>query len=232
MKIKRQSFLIIALAFLLHSVSIISPNANALDNATTSSRFVKSGESQNGTVSKGDITVRQGQKILEGDNSPYCSLTVLNNHVAYTALHCSANNWNVGSAIYDTAGKRIGAVASIANDLDVVKITLDPSIKVSGSWVKRSYSTLKPGAPLQVVGSDKKFKTSYFTGNPLHNWLKAESVAATMYPDNASIGSSGGAVVDQKGYVVGVNVGFLRKNESSPRVGTFIPFSVIDSYLE
>lgn len=179
--------------------------------------------------------LQQGQYIRAGGNLAYCSLTVTEGNIGYTAWHCSGGEWTVGSLISDKNGRPIGRISAMRPGFDVVKIKLNPKLTLDGVYPKRDYNSLTPGEPIYVRGLGRSYPAGQFTGAPLVKWLDYEGVAAQVTPSTVEEGTSGGAALDAHNNLVGVNVGevydILPSGEFVNYRETFIPWNVIDSYL-
>lgn len=179
--------------------------------------------------------LQQGQYIRAGGNLAYCSLTITQGNIGYTAGHCSGGEWHVGTIIQSKEGRAIGRITAMKPGFDVIKIKLNPSLTVDGTYPKRAFDTLVPGESLYVRGLARTYPAAQFVDAPLIDWLEYKNVAAMMAPLTTEEGTSGGATLDMNDNVVGVNVGTVYEiaadGTQNNYKGTFIPWHIVDSVL-
>ena len=140
-----------------------------------------------------------------------CSITIVDDATAYTAAHCGAGEWTIGSPVESVDGTVIGTVAALPGDsgVDAVKISLADDVDVVGEWSVRETATVEPGETVYTHGS------SVPLGEP--NSISAPEpfdigeVCGDVYTDQVVLddattrrGDSGGAVYDAEQRVVGV----------------------------
>ena len=69
-------------------------------------------------------TLTQGSAITAPAGA--CSLTIVDDATAYTAAHCGAGQWQIGSTVRDVDGTAIGTVSALPGDsgVDAVRVAL------------------------------------------------------------------------------------------------------------
>ena len=143
--------------------------------------------------------------------SGQCSLTLVNDTTAYTAEHCGAGTWEVGSPVHTAEGERIGAVSATdgPQGVDAVQIALDEGVEVIGEWGTRAASQVASEETLYTHGSSVPMgaENSMADGTTFN----ISQVCDDVYTDQAALdaatthaGDSGGAVYDAQQRVVGV----------------------------
>lgn len=140
-----------------------------------------------------------------------CSITVVSDTTAYTAEHCGAGQWTVGSPIDAADGTEIGTVAALPGDsrVDAVKIALADDVDVVGDWSTRPAETVQPGETVYTHGSSVPLGNANTVSDPTPYDIGA--TCGDAYSEQVSLdaattrpGDSGGAVYDAEQRVVGV----------------------------
>ncbi|MDY6055099.1 trypsin-like serine protease [Micrococcus sp.] len=140
-----------------------------------------------------------------------CSLTIVSDSTAYTAAHCGAGRWAVGSPVLSAEGVRVGTVAALPapGGVDVVRIALDQGVEVVGDWSTRPASSVAVGETVYTHGSSVPLGRP----NSISHTRAFDSAAVCRdsYDDQVALdvastypGDSGGAVYDAEQRVVGV----------------------------
>ncbi|MBC3186405.1 trypsin-like serine protease [Corynebacterium sp. zg-331] len=140
-----------------------------------------------------------------------CTLTVVDETTAYTALHCGFGNWRVGDTIrsLDT-GQPLGTITALGSDLaqplDAVQIALDPDVQVADEVARGDSAALRTGDIVQFQAPG-----NYAVGVITEDVPRYVSVGSNLYPSlliNSNVvtyaGNSGGPLMDEEGNVVAV----------------------------
>ncbi len=140
-----------------------------------------------------------------------CSLTVVSTTTAYTAEHCGAGVWKVGSPVFDAQGDLVGTVSGMSGEtgVDAVRIDLEPGVDVIGDWSIRSARDVSGSETLYTHGSSVPLGASNTLSHS--GTFDISEVCDDVYTDQVALdrattrpGDSGGAVYDAQQRVVGV----------------------------
>lgn len=140
-----------------------------------------------------------------------CSITIVDAATAYTAAHCGAGEWTIGSPVESADGTVIGTVAALPGDsgVDAVKIALADDVDVVGEWSVRETATVKPDETVYTHGSSVPLGEPNSISDP--ETFDIGETCGDVYTDQVVLddattrrGDSGGAVYDAEQRVVGV----------------------------
>ncbi|KQB83515.1 trypsin-like serine protease [Corynebacterium oculi] len=174
-------------------------------------------------------TIQQGAAI-HATEGYMCTLSIVDEHTAYTALHCGEGTWSVGDTIYSLhTGKALGTITGLGSDLslplDVVQIALNPDVQVTGHVGRGDSAALRNGDYAQFRSSD-----NYSTGIITEATPRRIILSDNKYPSiliNSNVvtyaGNSGGPLMDRDGNVVGVLAAGNQQDDS-----LFTPLHLIE----
>ena len=140
-----------------------------------------------------------------------CSITIVDDATAYTAAHCGAGEWTIGSPVESADGTVIGTVAALPGDsgVDAVKIALADDVDVVGDWSVRETATVEPDETVYTHGSSVPLGEPNSISEP--ETFDIGETCGDVYTDQVVLddattrrGDSGGAVYDAEQRVVGV----------------------------
>ncbi|TFI04514.1 hypothetical protein E4A47_02480 [Micrococcus flavus] len=140
-----------------------------------------------------------------------CSITIVDDATAYTAAHCGAGEWTIGSPVKSADGTVIGTVAALPGDsgVDAVKIALADDVDVVGEWSVRETATVEPGETVYTHGSSVPLGEPNSISEP--ETFDIGETCGDVYTDQVVLdeattrrGDSGGAVYDAEQRVVGI----------------------------
>ncbi|MFI7396722.1 trypsin-like serine protease [Micrococcus luteus] len=140
-----------------------------------------------------------------------CSLTIVDEATAYTAAHCGAGQWQIGSTVRDVDGAAIGTVSALPDDsgVDAVRVALADDVDVVGDWSTRPASSVGVGETVYTHGSSVPLGAPNTVSHT--QTFEAATVCDDEYADQVALdtasthaGDSGGAVYDAQQRVVGV----------------------------
>ena len=96
-------------------------------------------------------TLTQGSAITAPAGA--CSLTIVDEATAYTAAHCGAGQWQIGSTVRDVDGTAIGTVSALPGDsgVDAVRVALADDVDVVGDWSTRPASSVGVGETVYTL---------------------------------------------------------------------------------
>lgn len=154
-------------------------------------------------------TLTQGSAITAPAGA--CSLTIVDDATAYTAAHCGAGQWQIGSTVRDVDGTAIGTVSALPGDsgVDAVRVALADDVDVVGDWSTRPASSIGVGETVYTHGSSVPLGSPNTVSHT--QTFEAATVCDDAYADQVALdtastyaGDSGGAVYDAQQRVVGV----------------------------
>lgn len=154
-------------------------------------------------------TLTQGSAITAPAGA--CSLTIVDEATAYTAAHCGAGQWQIGSTVRDVDGAAIGTVSALPGDsgVDAVRVALADDVDVVGDWSTRPASSVGVGETVYTHGSSVPLGAPNTVSHT--QIFEAATVCDDAYADQVALdtasthaGDSGGAVYDAQQRVVGV----------------------------
>lgn len=165
-----------------------------------------------------------------------CTLSVANEHIAYTALHCGDGHWKVGQVITAIpSNTAIGRVVALGSDLpegqkiDAVKIKLYPGVTARSDVRAGDSTALKAGDPVSIKAPGNANKGKVIDPHGKKYPFKDQRFPSELLKTSVLTfqGDSGGPLLNDQNKVVGI----LSRNDGVHN-SYFVPLHIIQERLK